>query len=138
MIWHIPTWLMYFDVKNTATLTHSEFLICSVYDQQLISAERKQNFLVSVNQAVAACGYIGGHILCSQPLFTAAVTYTCTPTGTQTALISQLTDTPQALLVKAPDEVSTQVTPRGLSVAAGMEVVPFACFLFELEVLAAA
>lgn len=62
--------------------------------------------------------------------------HTCT--HPQTVYISQLTDTPQALLVKAPDEVATEVTPRGLSVAAGLEVVAFSLFLWELWVLGAA
>lgn len=47
-------------------------------------------------------------------------------------------DTPQALLVQAPDEVSTQVTPRGLSVAAGLEVVTLSLLLGKMGVLAAA
>lgn len=56
----------------------------------------------------------------------------------QTAYVSQLTDTPQALLVQAPDEVSTQVAPRGLSVATGLEVVSLSFLLSELGVLGAA
>lgn len=64
--------------------------------------------------------------------------HTCTRPGAQTAYISQLTDTPQALLVQAPDEVSTQVTPRGLSVAAGLEAVSLSLLLGELGVLGAA
>lgn len=63
---------------------------------------------------------------------------TCTHPGVQTAYISRLTDTPQALLVKAPDEVPTQVTPRGLSVAAGLEVVALSPLLNHLGVLGAA
>lgn len=51
---------------------------------------------------------------------------------------SLLTDTPQALLVQAPDEVSTQVAPRRLSVAAGLEVVSLSLLLGELGVLGAA
>lgn len=64
--------------------------------------------------------------------------HTCKHSRTHTSNIDRLTDTPQALLVKAPYEVSTQVTPRGLSVAAGLEVVPFALLLWELGVLGAA
>ncbi|TNN83990.1 hypothetical protein EYF80_005861 [Liparis tanakae] len=41
-------------------------------------------------------------------------------------------------LSMAPDEVSTQVTPCGLSVAAGLEVVSLALLLGELGVLGAA
>lgn len=59
-------------------------------------------------------------------------------TGAQTAYVSQLTDTPQALLVKSPDEVSTQVTPCGLSVAAGLEVMSLSLLLCELGVEGAA
>lgn len=62
----------------------------------------------------------------------------CTHPDSQTAHTSQLTDTPQALLVKAPDEVSTQVTPRGLSVAAGLEVVTLSFLLCEVGVLGTA
>lgn len=57
---------------------------------------------------------------------------------TDTQTVNPLTDTPQALLVKAPDEVSTQVTPRGLSVAAGLEAVSLPRLLWELGVLGAA
>lgn len=63
---------------------------------------------------------------------------TCTHSGTQTAHISQLTDTPQALLVQSPDEVSTQVAPRGLSVATWLEVVSLPLLLQRLGVLGAA
>lgn len=63
---------------------------------------------------------------------------TCTHPDAQKAYVSQLTDTPQALLVKAPDKVSTQVAPRGLSVATGLEVVALSFLLCELWVLAAA
>lgn len=62
----------------------------------------------------------------------------CKHPDAQTAYISQLTDTPQALLVQAPDEVSTQVTPCGLSMAAGLEVVSLSLLLNELGVLGAA
>lgn len=58
-------------------------------------------------------------------------------TSMQAICTSQLTDTPQALLVQAPDEVSTQVTPCGLSVAAGLEVVPLSLLLSEQGVLGA-
>lgn len=51
---------------------------------------------------------------------------------------SPLTDTPQALLVQAPDEVSTQVAPRGLSVAAGLEVVSLSFLLCGLRVVGTA
>ncbi|KAK1902114.1 Lipase [Dissostichus eleginoides] len=51
---------------------------------------------------------------------------------------SLLTDTPQALLVKAPDEVSTQVAPCGLSVAAGLKVVSLSVLFSEIGVLGAA
>lgn len=51
---------------------------------------------------------------------------------------SLLTDTPQALLVQAPDEVSTQVAPCGLSVAAGLEVVPLSVLFSGIGVLGAA
>lgn len=46
-----------------------------------------------------------------------------------------LTGTAQALFVHPPDEVATQVTPGGLSVAAGMEVMAFSCLLNQLWVL---
>lgn len=64
--------------------------------------------------------------------------HTSTRPGSQTGYVSQLTDTPQALLVQAPDEVSTQVTPRGLSMAAGLEVVSLSLLLSDLGVLGAA
>lgn len=64
--------------------------------------------------------------------------HTCIRPDALTAHISQLTDTPQALLVKAPDEVSTQVTPRWLSMAAWLEVMSFSFLFFGLWVLRAA
>lgn len=64
--------------------------------------------------------------------------HTCTRPDALTTHISQLTDTPQALLVEAPYEVSAQVTPCGLSVAAGLEVVSFSLLFFGMGVLGAA
>ncbi|MED6247820.1 hypothetical protein ATANTOWER_018049 [Ataeniobius toweri] len=52
--------------------------------------------------------------------------------------MNQLTDTPQALLVKPPDEVTTQITPRWLSMAAGLKVVSLSFLLHILGVLGAA
>lgn len=48
----------------------------------------------------------------------------------------ELTGTAQALFVEAPDEVPTQVTPGGLSVAAGLEVMSLSPLLYESWVTA--
>lgn len=50
----------------------------------------------------------------------------------------RLTGAAQAVLVQAPDEVPTQVTPRGLSLAAGLEVVSLSLLLGHLGVMGAA
>lgn len=52
--------------------------------------------------------------------------------------LNGLTDTPQALLVKAPDEVAAQVAPCWLSVAAGLKVVSLSFLLHKLGILGAA
>lgn len=62
----------------------------------------------------------------------------CRGSQSYSKMLNQLTDTPQALFVKAPDEVTTQITPRWLSVAAGLEVVSLSFLFHELGVLGAA
>lgn len=59
--------------------------------------------------------------------------------GLAAVVASEFTvDAAQTLLVQPPDEVPTQITPGGLSVAAGLEVVALSTLLDRLGVAAAA